>query len=434
MININNQSPPNQEEILRLSPEQQDVLDRLEMYQGTIFLTGKAGTGKSTLLKLFRKTSRKNIVCLAPTGVASVLIGGQTIHSFFRFPPGWISPKDYRPLAKKVADKIEMIIIDEISMVRADMLDHIDRLLRISKKSSLPFGGIPMLWIGDLYQLPPVVSSAEEKEYFSRQYQSPYFFSSKVMKELTNFELIELNEVFRQRDQKFVRLLNRIRLNETDESDLEEINERFSPIPINDENPIITLTSTNAAANDLNMKALMLLDTPQKSYSAQVSGSFAPSHSPADPVLTLKEGAQIMTLKNDPQKQYHNGSLGVITELGQESIQVRLEGNPVPIEIQPAVWDLVKYKLQDDSITAEVVGSFTQLPVKLAWAMTIHKSQGKTFDRVCIDLGKGAFEFGQAYVALSRCRSLEGIYLKQKLSWRDIQTDERVSDFLRAYG
>jgi len=427
-------APFTEGDILKLSAEQQDVLDRLEMYTGTIFLTGKAGTGKSTLLKLFRKTSRKNIVCLAPTGVASVLVGGQTIHSFFRFPPGWISPKDYRPLPKKVADKIEMIVIDEISMVRADLLDHIDSLLRISKKSSKPFGGIPMLWIGDLYQLPPVLSSAEEKEYFSKQYPSPYFFSAKVMRELQNFELIELNEVFRQRDHRFIRLLNRIRLNEADEEDLEDLNERCAPLPVEDEKPIITLTSTNAAANDLNMQALKQLDSPQKSYPAQISGSFTQSHAPADPILTLKEGAQIMTIKNDPQKLYHNGSLGVITELGTGSIQVKIEGSSSTIEIQPAVWDLVKYRLQEDSLTAEVVGSFTQLPVKLAWAMTIHKSQGKTFERVCIDLGRGAFEYGQAYVALSRCRSLEGIYLKQKLTWKDIHSDDRVTEFLRTYG
>ncbi len=428
-----NSENPVSEQVLVLSKEQHQILDRMEKFEGVLFLTGKAGTGKSTLLNLFKKTSDQKIITLAPTGVAAVLVGGQTIHSFFRFPPGWISTKDYKPLSKKMVEKIKLIIIDEISMVRADVLDHMDAVLRMSAKNALPFGGIPMLWIGDLYQLPPVVSSPEEKEYFQQFYQSPFFFSAKVMKNIPNFEIIELNQIFRQNELKFIRLLNKIRLNEIDEEDLMELNQRTIDMGQIVEQPIITLTSTNAAASAINLKALSEIDQVPKIYSASLTGTVQASHHPVDEYLSLKIGAQVMTIKNDPQKNYHNGSLGVVTELGEKSIKIRLEGQDEEIEIAPTTWDVVRYKLKDEGILAEVVGSFSQLPVKLAWAMTIHKSQGKTFDRIMVDLGRGAFENGQAYVALSRCKSLEGVYLKGNLNWRDIRTDERVTDFLRAW-
>ena len=373
------------------------------------------------------------MIVLAPTGVASVLVGGQTIHSFFKFPPGWISQKDYKPLSKSMAEKIDLIVIDEISMVRADILDHMDQLLKLSKKKDKPFGGIPMLWVGDLYQLPPVVSSPEEKAYFEHHYTSPYFFSANVMKELDSFELIELEQVFRQNELHFIRLLNRIRLNECDEEDLDEINQRAQADPTEDGLPAITLTSTNVQANQINLKELNKLDTSPKTYSAIMEGSINPSQFPAEQHLILKVGAQIMTLRNDPAKNFINGSIGILEELMPQSIRVKFPSQESSVEIPMATWEIVRYIYEDQTIKVNPVGSFTQLPVKLAWAVTIHKSQGKTFDKAIIDLGRGAFENGQTYVALSRCRTLDGVYLTQKLQWKDVRTDERVADFIRQW-
>lgn len=418
-------------EVYQLHAEQHYALDRIQKLEGVVFLTGKAGTGKSTLLNLIKRTFRINMIVLAPTGVASVLVGGQTIHSFFKFPPGWISQKDYKPLSKSMAEKIDLIVIDEISMVRADMLDHMDQLLRLSKKQDKPFGGIPMLWVGDLYQLPPVVSSPEEKAYFEHHYTSPYFFSANVMKELDSFELIELEQVFRQNELHFIRLLNRIRLNECDEEDLDEINQRAHADPTEDGLPAITLTSTNAQANQINLKELNKLDSSPKTYSAIMEGSINPSQFPAEQHLILKVGAQIMTLRNDPAKNFINGSIGILEELMPQSIRVKFPSQESSVEIPMATWEIVRYIYEDQTIKVNPVGSFTQLPVKLAWAVTIHKSQGKTFDKAIIDLGRGAFENGQTYVALSRCRTLDGVYLTQKLQWKDVRTDERVADFIR---
>ncbi|HRG31642.1 MAG: AAA family ATPase [Saprospiraceae bacterium] len=420
-------------EVYQLHAEQHYALDRIQKLEGVVFLTGKAGTGKSTLLNLIKRTFRINMIVLAPTGVASVLVGGQTIHSFFKFPPGWISQKDYKPLSKSMAEKIDLIVIDEISMVRADILDHMDQLLKLSKKKDKPFGGIPMLWVGDLYQLPPVVSSPEEKAYFEHHYTSPYFFSANVMKELDSFELIELEQVFRQNELHFIRLLNRIRLNECDEEDLDEINQRAQADPTEDGLPAITLTSTNVQANQINLKELNKLDTSPKTYSAIMEGSINPSQFPAEQHLILKVGAQIMTLRNDPAKNFINGSIGILEELMPQSIRVKFPSQESSVEIPMATWEIVRYIYEDQTIKVNPVGSFTQLPVKLAWAVTIHKSQGKTFDKAIIDLGRGAFENGQTYVALSRCRTLDGVYLTQKLQWKDVRTDERVADFIRQW-
>lgn len=420
-------------EVYQLHAEQHYALDRIQKLEGVVFLTGKAGTGKSTLLNLIKRTFRINMIVLAPTGVASVLLGGQTIHSFFKFPPGWISQKDYKPLSKSMAEKIDLIVIDEISMVRADILDHMDQLLKLSKKKDKPFGGIPMLWVGDLYQLPPVVSSPEEKAYFEHHYTSPYFFSANVMKELDSFELIELEQVFRQNELHFIRLLNRIRLNECDEEDLDEINQRAQADPTEDGLPAITLTSTNVQANQINLKELNKLDTSPKTYSAIMEGSINPSQFPAEQHLILKVGAQIMTLRNDPAKNFINGSIGILEELMPQSIRVKFPSQESSVEIPMATWEIVRYIYEDQTIKVNPVGSFTQLPVKLAWAVTIHKSQGKTFDKAIIDLGRGAFENGQTYVALSRCRTLDGVYLTQKLQWKDVRTDERVADFIRQW-
>ncbi len=419
--------------VFSLNPEQHDVLDQIHTHAGVLFLTGKAGTGKSTLLNIYKRLHQNNLIILAPTGVAAINVRGQTIHSFFRFPPGWIQAKDYKLISSSMVKKIDRIIIDEISMVRADMLDHIDQILRLSTHKNIPFGGIPMLWIGDLYQLPPIVSSPEERSYFKTEYESPYFFSAHVMKELKSFQLVELSHIFRQQDKRFIKLLNEIRLNDADHETLDEINERCVPIPSDQSNVIITLTSTNAAAQQINLKKLEEIDHPSKIYTAKIEGLIKPSQYPLDQHLLLKQGAQIMTMRNDPGKNFVNGSLGIIEELKENSILVHIENQDKLIDIQPVIWEIIRYTMEGSEIKTEVIGSFTQLPVKLAWAVTIHKSQGKTFEHVIIDLGKGAFENGQVYVALSRCKTLDGIYLTQKLSWKDIRTDERVTEFLQQW-
>lgn len=422
-------------QILRLNQEHHYVLDCLEKASGVYFLTGKAGTGKSTLLNVFKKFSDKKLIFLAPTGVAAINIKGQTIHSFFRFPPSFISEKEYKKLPKKLLDQIDWIIIDEISMVRADLLDHIDRILRISRKDARPFGGVPMFWVGDLFQLPPVVSTPEEKAYFNSYYSSPYFFSSKVFAEIENFEMIELGKVFRQEDAYFLKLLNKIRLNELDYDELESINDICLHQNINLDLPFsIILCTTNYTVRNINLNKLEKIKSPPKVYKASIQGSVNPGQFPTDEMLILKVGAQVMLLRNDSQKKYVNGSLGIITKLNDNTVELLLEGNEETIEIEPNSWEVVKYKAETgkkDGIIAEVSGSFKQLPLKLAWAVTIHKSQGKTFDKALIDMGTGAFEYGQTYVALSRCKSLEGIQLKQPLKMKDIRTDDKVVDFIR---
>lgn len=424
-------------ETLILYEEHQYVLDRLDNLSGCLFLTGKAGTGKSTLLQLFQKLSSRNILLLAPTGVAAVNIKGQTIHSFFKFPPHWIQSRDYKIIPKKNIEKIDLIIIDEISMVRADLLDHIDKLLKLSAQNFFPFGGKAMLWTGDLFQLPPVLRGREEKDYFSKIYRSPYFFSSRVFQELPEFEFVELAKVFRQKDRHFIKLLEKIRLNELDWEELEEINSRYQQSPnIYDDDFTITLTSTNQAAQMINKLKLAELPGDEKIYKAEILGSMSPSQYPADELLGLKEGAQIMMLRNDPAKRFVNGSLGIVLKLNDDSIDVRIEKSDHSIQLERFNWEIIRYTFSESpnpELQTEVVGNFNQFPIRLAWAITIHKSQGKTFDKAIIDFGRGAFEAGQAYVALSRCKSLDGIQLKQKIQWGDIQTDARVIEFIQRY-
>ena len=422
--------------IYQLNQEHHYVLDQLDNLEGCLFLTGRAGTGKSSLIQLFKKLNNKKVIYLAPTGVAAVQIKGQTIHSFFKFPPGWIRPSDYKPLPKKMIAQIDLIFIDEISMVRAEMLDHIDQLLRLSSGSNKPFGGKAMLWCGDLFQLPPVVNGSFELDYFRNVYESPYFFSANVFKQIQSFELIELSRIYRQSDPYFIKLLEKIRLNELDEDDLEDINERcFNP---KDENTFlqIHLCTTNVSANRINMERLQALKDPAKIYKAKITGQVQVNQYPGEVQLILKIGAQVVFTRNDPNKRFVNGSLGVVRNLKENSIEIELESNNKYIEVEPFNWEVIKYNLssgKNRELIPEVVGHFVQLPLKLAWAITIHKSQGKTFEHVVIEMGTGAFEFGQTYVAFSRCKSLQGIQLKQKLRWQDVRTDERILDFLRLH-
>jgi ATP-dependent exoDNAse (exonuclease V) alpha subunit len=406
----------------------------LEMEQSDtpcLFITGKAGTGKSTLLQHWRKTTQKNIVVLAPTGIAALNVEGQTIHSFFGFPP--------RPLKKeelnirrnrRIFQSLDAIVIDEISMVRADMVEQIDFFLRVNRSNPAPFGGVQMIFFGDLFQLPPVIASVEEKLLFQQQYESPYFFSAQVFRQELDILMIELRQVYRQENRRFIRLLDAIRLRRIDYDEFNEINERYVE-GFTDDEFYVTLSARNAEVDAINREKLAGLAAESFSFIAQVSGTV---HAlPAETPLVLKKGAQVMFLKNDAQKRYVNGTVGCISFLSQDCIKVQImtnKGTLDEIEVERYSWDVVKHSLNaKQEINTEKIGKFEQYPLRLAWAMTIHKSQGKTFERVIIDMGKGAFEYGQTYVALSRCKTLTGIVLKRPLQPKDILVDERIVDF-----
>lgn len=423
---------------LELNDDFKYALDQIEKAGNNLFITGRAGTGKSTLLQLFRNTTRKKTVVLAPTGIAALNVKGQTIHSFFGFPPRPISKRDIkRRRNRRLYKNMEVLVIDEISMVRADMLDNIDYFLKVNRESYAPFGGVQVVFFGDLFQLPPVVASDAERSLFEMRYETPYFFSSDIFEdESFQMEMIELHKVYRQDNRHFLSLLEAIRMNEMDYDILDELNQqvntKFDPPPF-----FITLTATNATANRINQKKLQQIPFPAQKYQAKVKGDFNPRVYPTEAVLSLKLGAQVMFIKNDPERAFVNGTIGKVTDLKNDTIVIEIEdaqGVSKKIETGMVDWEILKYKPSEkdlNKIETEIVGTFSQFPVKLAWGITIHKSQGKTFDKIVVDLGRGAFEHGQTYVALSRCRTLEGIVLKTPLRFSDIKTDERVVDFYR---
>ncbi|MCB0580790.1 MAG: AAA family ATPase [Phaeodactylibacter sp.] len=416
------------------------ALDRIEKEGCNLFITGRAGTGKSTLLQLFRNTTRKKAVVLAPTGIAALNVKGQTIHSFFGFPPRPLAMSEIKKRRnRRLYQNMEVLVIDEVSMVRADLLDNIDRFLRVNRDVPLPFGGLQVVFFGDLFQLPPVVASDLEAMRFQSEYGSPYFFSARVMQEGGfDMEKMELRKVYRQENRHFLRLLEAVRLNRIDYDDLEDLNRRCLP-HFEPEDFYITLSARNATVDAINNKELGQIPLPERIYWADITGDFNPKLYPTDPALRLKLGAQVMFLKNDPDKQFVNGTIGKVADLGDETISVTIEeesGQPRRIEVGRMDWEILRYQpslTEADKIETETIGTFRQFPVKLAWAITIHKSQGKTFDKAIIDLGRGAFEHGQAYVALSRCRSLEGIVLRQPVRMEDIITDEKVVEYYEAH-
>jgi ATP-dependent DNA helicase PIF1 len=424
---------------IKLTHEFKSALDELENGNSHLFVTGKAGSGKSTLLNLFRKNTSKKLVVLAPTGVAALQVGGQTIHSFFGIPPRLINSGELmiRKYRSKLFKALDIIIIDEISMVRADLMDHMDFLLRSYRRNDKPFGGVRLILFGDLYQIPPVVASPEEKKYFSEVYESPYFFSSKIFGQIRSFNIIELTEVFRQDEKAFLRILDEIRNGEIDEENLQVLNQRCNP-DFEQVNPYITLTSTNAIADSLNIKELNKIDNEARVFNGSTTGKFSAHILPADQHLILKKGAQIMLTRNDSEQNYANGTIGVVSGFNDEGIELLIKKDHVEekVLVKKAVWEQVEYKFKPDKegeIEMETVGTYTQYPLKLAWAITIHKSQGKTLENVIVDLGRGAFEYGQTYVALSRCTKLNGLILKKQIRPSDIQVDERIIDFIRRY-
>ena len=422
-------------EPLRLSDDFNYALERMES-GAHLFVTGRAGTGKSTLLQIFRRSTQRNVVVLAPTGVAALNVGGQTIHSLFGFPPRLILPENVRPNRryKRLFENLDTLIIDEISMVRADVMEAIDLGLRINRNSHEPFGGVQVILFGDLYQLPPIVSSPAERQYFSERYASAYFFAADCF-DTIDLEMIELRQVYRQDSRHFLRLLEAIRNATVDYDELESLNERHIPdfVPEEGEN-YLTLAARNATVNSLNTTKLAEIDQPEILYLASVQGSFPENLFPVPAALHLKIGAQVMTVRNDTDKKYVNGTIGTVVECKPESVIILVsdEGKPRTFEVGYEEWDVVRYKAEGenlDKIGTESLGKYKQLPVRLAWAVTIHKSQGKTFDKIIIDLGRGAFEHGQTYVALSRCRTLQGIVLRKPLTPRDVMVDPAVVEF-----
>ncbi len=403
------------------------------------FVTGRAGTGKSTLLKHFRETTELIAPVLAPTGVAALNVGGETIHRFFHFPPG-ITVKDARRKGGSMPDpevyrNADMLVIDEISMVRADLLDCMDQFLRAARKRKAPFGGLRIVAIGDLYQLPPVIATAE-REAFAELYSSPYFFASHVMQELFaigGVTSIELEKVYRQKDPTFVSLLNAVRNRTVTEKQLKKLNTRVHNAPPKE---AIVLTAINASADTLNADRLAQLPGSVQKFEGVFRGAFPEREAPSDAILSLKKNARVMCVANDPHGRFVNGSLGWIVDFGVDddtgpSVIVKLDNGGI-ISISSHLWNIYRsvFDYFTRTLDQEKMGSFSQIPLKLAWAVTIHKSQGKTFDEVTIDLGRGAFAAGQTYVALSRCRTLKGIHLVHPVKLHDIRLDDSIGDFM----
>ncbi len=417
--------------------------DLLENGRENLFITGKAGTGKSTLLHYFREHSTKKMVVLAPTGVAAVNIKGQTIHSFFRFKPDVTVDSVYSILMRRSQSKLyrnlDVIVIDEISMVRSDLLDCIDTFLRIyGKDEGKPFGGVQIVLFGDMYQLPPVVTNVE-KSIFTDVYKSAYFFDSNAFSSL-KLRVVELKKIYRQKEKDFISLLGAIRNNSEIIEPINRLNTRFkSGFKPDEDDFYVYLTTTNALAEGINQEQLDLIDEPSLFCESDIVGNFQKNQFPTLPNLELKLGAQVMLLNNDPQGRWVNGSIGKVTYLniegyGADIIEVELDDGR-SVEVTPFTWEMFNFSFNEDteSIESESVGSFKQYPLKLAWAMTIHKSQGKTFSKVVLDIGRGTFSHGQLYVALSRCTSFEGLILRRPILKRHILLDTRVVEFMNKY-
>lgn len=428
-------------EQIEVSDQFQNAYEAMERGDKHVFVTGKAGTGKSTLLRYFRERTRRAVAVVAPTGVAAVNIDGQTIHSFFKLRPGATveeAQHDGRAARKdKLFKMIETIIIDEVSMVRADLMDCIDVFLRTALKSKARFGGKRLIMIGDLHQLPPIVRGEEAAE-LKTKYETPFFFSSEAIRDclqLGMLEYVELTKIYRQSDARFIDLLNAVRNGCVTEGQLAELNMQYDPDFSDDDGKHMHLMAINFQADEHNEKNLERLGGKTAVAEGKIKGEFKESELPTDLQLRLKNRARVMLVNNDSQGRWVNGTLATVREVRDESIDVELDSGKIH-EILPFTWNKAKTKFDKDSgeLTREALGSFTQFPLRLAWATTIHKSQGKTFDRVVIDLGRGAFAAGQSYVALSRCRTLDGITLKCPIRRRDLITDSRILGFEKSLG
>lgn len=417
-----------------LTDEFKDALALLEakpLVRPLIFITGRAGTGKTTLLKYFATHTAQNVVVLATTGLAAINVHGQTVHSFFHLKPGnLLDLSNLRRLPRRTVEAFDTLIIDEASMLRADLLDAIDYILRLSTRSDEPFGGKQLILFGDLFQLPPVEEQAGNGlfDLFRMQYPSPYFFEAHVLKHLP-LEVFELNRIFRQKaDPDFAHLLNLIREGHASQPQLDSLlnTRKTAQQPEQFENCII-LAPTNREATARNLHYLSQLPGEEFIYPAEFSEGFHQKNTPAEPTLRLKKGSRIMMLMND--ENWVNGDIGTVYDLGSDFIKVELNG--CVYEVEKVIWEDVKYEpnLLTQKLEPRVQGFFKQYPIKLAWAITIHKSQGLTFDHIYLDIGRGAFATGQTYVALSRCRTLAGVHLKKEISTKDVLCDKRVQQF-----
>lgn len=422
-----------------MTEQTQLAWDIIETTNTNLFLTGKAGTGKTTFLRRLKEESSKRIVVVAPTGIAAINAEGVTIHSFFQlsfapFIPNYnLKEQQFRFSKQKinVIRSIDTLVIDEISMVRADLLDAVDSVLRRFRKNNLPFGGVQMVMIGDLGQLAPVAKD-DEWQMLSRYYTTPYFFSSLALQR-TRYAIVELTKVYRQSDKRFLDILNKVRENRADAAVLSALNSRYIPDfkPRKDDG-YIRLTTHNWQAQRINDHELELLPGKPYTYTATIEGKYPDMLFPTDETLTLKTGAQVMFVKNDSSadKAYYNGMIGTIAEIDAEGFTVTAKDTGESIRVQPEQWDNTRYVLNEktNEISEEVEGTFTQFPVKTAWAITVHKSQGLTFDHAIIDVQR-AFTHGQTYVALSRCRTLEGMVLSAPLPQAAIIRDEAVDEY-----
>lgn len=430
--------------------EFQDALQLITHTRQSVFLTGKAGTGKSTFLKYICNHTKKKYVVLAPTGIAAINAGGVTLHSFFKLPFRPMLPDDpdlslshgrifeffkYPKEKRKIIAKVDLIIIDEISMVRADIIDCVDRILRVySGNMRLPFGGKQLLFVGDVFQLEPVVPS-DQKEILSLFYASPFFFSARVFKDI-NLVPIELQKVYRQTDSVFINILDRIRNNAARKQELDTLNGRYFPsFEPQNEDMYITLATRRDQVDFINEKKLAELPGEEYVSVGKIEGDFPESSLPTQLNLSIKEQAQVIFIDNDYERRWVNGTIGMVSGIDENgNVYVLLESG-VEHLVEPTSWRNYKYKYNEKEkrIEEEIVGTFEQLPIRLAWAITVHKSQGLTFSRVVVDLTGGVFAGGQTYVALSRCTSLEGLVLKSKISSRDIFIRKEIVEFSQIF-
>lgn len=425
---------------LEITDEFQAALQILEETDNSIFITGKAGCGKSSLLNLFVQNTEKTVAVLAFTGLAAINVNGETIHSFFKFSVGLLDPykiKFKKDLMYKLKE-IDVIVIDEISMVRADFIDGINKSLQLHRGNDKPFGGVQMIFIGDLYQLPPIISD-NEKRIYNEIYDSPYFFSARIFKDYS-IPYINLTKVHRQTDETFINVLNTVRERTMNlSSALDVLNTRIlddKRALLNEmlNNETVCITTTNKKSAEINNYFLNNLKGKEFYYKAKITGDFTEKEYPTDSTLKLKLNSKVMFIRNDTQTYtYVNGDIGFVRELNDHFIIV--EKNGLKIRLDREVWEKKKYNyiksedVEQGRIDTQVIGKFEQYPIKLAWSNTIHKAQGQTYNRVFIDFDKGTFSSGQSYVALSRCRSLDGILMKRKMYVTDVILDDRVKQF-----
>lgn len=428
--------PTSAPESIEILPEYSRVLDAIRDGCPAIFVTGRAGTGKSTMIRFILERIPNSAV-VAPTGLAALNVGGTTIHSFFTFPPRPLDTDTDYPVSRRMApvfQNLGVLIVDEVSMVKPDMVDCMDASLRKVRRNNLPFGGVPVVFVGDLHQLPPVVSTADEAYFYSHRYRSEFFFDADIFREVEMIP-VGLTRVFRQADADFVQLLERVRKGKHLDATVQTLNQACHHSPQNSNVHSLFLVPTNNAAFEINTRELNALRTPLHSFDAIIKGEFKPGEdrSPAPDKLEIKVGARVLFVKNN-RPFWVNGTLGEVVDISAEIIRVRIGSSESVVSVQRATWEQLRnrYDPIERNLKSDVVGSFTQFPLRLGWALTIHKSQGMTLDSVRIDIGNGAFAAGQTYVALSRCKTLEGITLDTELIPKDIIVSEVVSGFYRA--